>query len=152
MDSFSVKVTIVLVALWVSASSFTQPQRYESRQSSLFMARNVEEPEAKGNFFSNLFSELDNFVEDATSRRLGAGAQFYGKRKSEFYGKNDKGKKKNSGLADPTEDYQGPTNSGYFTWQKDEKTGMVKPVTRMKKKNIERNPRFWDKYFTPNDD
>lgn len=112
------------------------------------MAKKTEEIESQGNFFSNFFSELDNFVEDATSRRLGAGSQFYGKRKSGFYGNDDKGKKKNAKIADPLEDYQGPTNTGYFTWKKDDETGMVKPVTRMKETNIERKQTFWDKYFT----
>lgn len=50
-------------------------------------------PKKKG-FFGNFFEELDAFVDDATSRRLGAGAQYYGKRKSSFYGANDANKKK----------------------------------------------------------
>lgn len=48
------------------------------------------------------FDELDAFVDDATSRRLGAGSNFYGKRKSNFYGDADQGKKKNRQVADPT--------------------------------------------------
>ena len=48
------------------------------------------------------FEELDAFVDDATSRRLGAGAAFYGKRKSKFYGEGDKGRKKDKSVADPT--------------------------------------------------
>ena len=58
--------------------------------------------EKKGNFFSNFFQELDNFVDDATSRRLGAGQAFYGKRKSSFYGEGDSGKKKDPNVFDPT--------------------------------------------------
>ena len=50
-------------------------------------------PKKKG-FFGNFFEELDAFVDDATSRRLGAGAQYYGKRKSSFYGANDANKKR----------------------------------------------------------
>ena len=46
-------------------------------------------------FFANFFEELDAFVDDATSRRLGNGASFYGKRKSSFYGENDVNKKRN---------------------------------------------------------
>ena len=46
--------------------------------------------------------------------------QFYGKRKSSFYGKNDSNKKRNSRVASVDEDYQGPTNTGYFVWKKDE--------------------------------
>lgn len=71
--------------------------------------------EKKG-FFSNLLEEMDAFVDDATSRRLGAGSAFYGKRKSSFYGDEDKNKKKDNAQADPTEDYQGPSQSGYFKW------------------------------------
>lgn len=29
----------------------------------------------------------------------------------------------------------------------DEETGQMKPVTRMKNKNIERNPKFWDRVY-----
>ena len=63
------------------------------------------EPEPKGNFVTNFFSALDDFVDDATSRRMGNGAKFYGKRKSGFYGKEDKFKKTKRGF-DPSEDYQ----------------------------------------------
>ena len=52
-----------------------------------------EQPKKKG-FFANFFEELDAFVDDATSRRLGNGAQYYGKRKSSFYGKDDANKKR----------------------------------------------------------
>lgn len=98
-------------------------------------------------FVSNFFEELDAFVDDATNRRMGNGAAFYGKRKSEFYGKEDVRKKKNKNMPDPLEDYQGPKKSGYFQWKKDE-NGMLRPVTRGKKQTvIERNPNFWDKAF-----
>jgi hypothetical protein len=52
------------------------------------------EPAKKKGFFANFFQELDAFVDDATSRRLGNGAQYYGKRKSSFYGQEDSNKKK----------------------------------------------------------
>ena len=100
-----------------------------------------------GNFISNFFDELDAFVDDATNRRLGNGAAFYGKRKSSFYGEEDFMKKMDKSVPDPTEDYQGPKKAGYFQWMMDEETGQMKPVTRMKKQNIERNPNFWDKAF-----
>jgi len=90
--------------------------------------------------------EVDAFVDDATNRRMGNGAAFYGKRKSEFYGKDDIKKKKNKNAPDPLEDYQGPKKSGYFQWVKDD-DGMMRPVTRMKGQNVERNPSFWDKAF-----
>lgn len=53
-----------------------------------------DEPQKKG-FFQNFFEELDAFVDDATSRRLGNGAQYYGKRKSSFYGEGDANRKTN---------------------------------------------------------
>ena len=55
--------------------------------------------------FDKFFEELDAFVDDATSRRLGAGASFYGKRKSNFYGENDSGRKQDRNLADPTGEF-----------------------------------------------
>ena len=48
------------------------------------------------------FEELDAFVDDATSRRLGNGSKFYGKRRSNFYGSNDKDRKRDRTVADPT--------------------------------------------------
>merc|ERR1712071_443210 len=111
----------------------------------LYRSKNDEEPEEeKKGFFANFFEELDNFVDDATSRRLGAGSAFYGKRKSGFYGEEDTGRKKNAKDFDPTEDYQGPSGAGYFKWLPDE-DGRLTPVTRMKEKNIERKKNFWDK-------
>ena len=44
----------------------------------------------------------------------------------------------------------GPAKSGYFQWMQDEDTGEMKPVTRLKKKNIERNPSYWDRAFDKN--
>lgn len=94
----------------------------------------------------DFFAELDAFMDDASARRLGNGAAFYGKRKSNFYGEQDSMKKSNPRQPDPTEDYQGPTTAGYFQWQRDEE-GQMRPVTRMKGKVIERNPSFWDRVY-----
>jgi hypothetical protein len=52
--------------------------------------------------FGEFMEELDAFVDDATSRRLGNGSKFYGKRKSNFYGDKDSGKKGDKKVADPT--------------------------------------------------
>lgn len=93
-------------------------------------------------FFAKFFEELDAFVDDATNRRLGNGAAFYGKRKSSFYGEEDFMKKEDKDVADPTEDYNGPKKAGYFQWVPDE-NGELRPVTRLKGQNIERNPKFW---------
>lgn len=46
----------------------------------------------------SFFKELDNFIDDAFSRRLGNGSAFYGKRKSNFYGEQDKNKKQSDGF------------------------------------------------------
>jgi hypothetical protein len=95
----------------------------------------------------NFFSELDAFMDDASARRLGAGAAFYGKRKSNFYGTNDKNKKSNKNIPDPMEDYQGPTSTGLFRWMPDE-NGQLRPVTRGNRQTIiERNPSFWDRFY-----
>lgn len=52
--------------------------------------------------------------------------------------------KKQSKGANWEEDYQGPTNTGYFVWKKDEESGEVKPMTRLKGKVIEKPKRFWE--------
>ena len=105
--------------------------------------------DGKADFFDGVkefFQELDNFLDDATARRLGNGAAFYGKRKSNFYGKNDKNRKADPSRPDPLEDFQAPLNGGYFQWMPDE-NGDLRPVTRMKKKVVERSPSFWDKFY-----
>ncbi|EEC50947.1 predicted protein [Phaeodactylum tricornutum CCAP 1055/1] len=105
--------------------------------------------EEGGGFFrgvSSFFKELDAFMDDATARRLGNGAAFYGKRKSNFYGEQDKNRKRDRSMSDPMEDYQGPTNAGYFQWMPDE-DGQMRPVTRMKEQIIERNPKYWDRVY-----
>lgn len=60
-----------------------------------------------GEFFEKLGQELDNFADDATMRRMGNGAKFYGKRKSSFYGEEDTQRKKDPLVADPDEDWRG---------------------------------------------
>jgi hypothetical protein len=130
--------SVLTLALVASCGAFVpQPQH----------ARSVET--ARNGIFDKmgeLFEELDAFVDDATARRLGNGSKFYGKRKSNFYGTEDSGRKDDRAIPDPTEDYQGPTSTGLFTWMPDE-NGQLRPVTRGKQKNIERNPNFWDKVY-----
>jgi hypothetical protein len=48
-----------------------------------------------------------------------------------------------------SEDYRGPTSSGFFKWVPDE-TGELRPVTRMKEKNLERNPNY-EKFYSEQD-
>lgn len=85
----------------------------------------------------NFFQELDNFMDDASARRLGNGAAFYGKRKSNFYGDKDAMKKSDPQKFDALEDYRAPSTGGYFQWMPDE-DGQMRPVTRMKNQVVER--------------
>jgi hypothetical protein len=158
-----------LVALFSAVTGFAPIQ-----QPARFTTSLNEGGDERGGIFGaigNFFEELDAFVDDATSRRLGSGSAFYGKRKSSFYGKKDKNRKDDRDTPDPTEDYQGktrkgatppvllaltkaslyfitgPAQAGYFQWMQDEDTGEMKPVTRLKNKNIERNPKYWDRVY-----
>lgn len=100
--------------------------------------------EGKGGFFGAIkgaFEELDAFVDDATARRLGNGAAYYGKRKSSFYGKNDKMKKRDRNVADSREDFM-VQSGGNFKWMADD-NGVMRPVTRLKNKSLEKPLDFW---------
>lgn len=88
-----------------------------------------------GDFFSGIGQALDDFADDAMDRKLGNGAAFYGKRKSEFYGKDDDMRKVNPRIARADEDYAGPRNTGYFQLIKDDEGNMV-PVTKMKGREV----------------
>jgi len=129
----------VVATLFAATSGFAVlPQSPRRAASPLAMAP----PEKKkGNIFTAFKEEMDSFVDDAINRRLGAGAQYYGKRKSSFYGAGDKGKKKDRNVFDNEEDYRGPANAGYFKWMWDDETGQMIPVTRMKEKNVEKRIR-----------
>ena len=144
MKQSTVAIFCLLLSTHSTIDAFTTLSKPNTIQST---KTQLHSEEKKGNIFSNFFEELDAFVDDATNRRLGNGAAFYGKRKSAFYGEEDFMKKLDNEVPDPTEDYQGPKKAGYFQWMMDEETGQMKPVTRMKKKNIERNPNYWDKAF-----
>lgn len=97
--------SLALMMCFTNVISFSVPPRtfVVSRgfNQPLYMAQGEEGGEKKG-FFANFFEELDNFIDDATSRRLGAGQAFYGKRKSSFYGADDTGKKRDNSKFDPT--------------------------------------------------
>merc|ERR1712113_883678 len=90
---------------------------------------------------SNFFEELDAFVDDATARRLGNGAAYYGKRKANFYGANDSMKKSDRNVRDSTEDYM-VQSGGNYKWVQDE-NGKLRPVSRMKERNLEKPLEFW---------
>ena len=139
--------SLLVKAFTPSSSNIISPSQSKSNKSSSKSTQLYAEEEKKKGFLASFFDELDAFVDDATNRRLGNGAAFYGKRKSAFYGEEDFMKKLDNSVPDPLEDYQGPKKAGYFQWMMDEETGQMKPVTRMKKVNIERNPNFWDKAF-----
>ena len=76
------------------------------------MAEEKAAPNPVASFFSKLGKGLDDFVDDAMDRKLGNGDKFYGKRKSNFYGAGDEGKRAFEG--DSSEDYAGPRTGGYF--------------------------------------
>ena len=110
----SASVSVTLLAIGLAAFALNDIAAFSSSSNNLCRAKSPSvivaqsafdddeyEPPKKKGFFANFFEELDNFVDDATSRRLGAGAQYYGKRKSSFYGKDDTNKKRTSGF-DPT--------------------------------------------------
>ena len=71
------------------------------------------------NFFEKLLKELDNFADDAMGRRLGQGAKFYGKRKSNFYGEDDPLRKSDAGSFNSEEDYSGPAGGSFFVLSKE---------------------------------
>ena len=105
MRFFAVALVAALSLVAIEVHGFSVPQSRSSRSTSR-LASGENEPEQKKGFFANFFEELDAFVDDATSRRLGAGSAFYGKRKSNFYGSNDKGRKKDRFMPDPTGEFQ----------------------------------------------
>ncbi len=83
--------------------------------------------------FGDFFEELDNFIDDATMRRMGNGAKFYGKRKSSFYGKDDAMRKKDPKVADEAEDWRGPGGGSFFVLSK-ERDEQGRPVGFLSRK------------------
>ena len=110
----------IILALFQLSTAFLPTQSW---QSTCQTALRAEENDGGGGPFQGVkkfFAELDAFIDDASARRLGNGAAFYGKRKSNFYGEQDKMRKSDRDTPDPTEDYQGPSGAGYFKWMPDE--------------------------------
>lgn len=91
-------------------------------------------------FFDNFLEELDNFVDDATMRRMGNGAKFYGKRKSKFYGEKDSQRKADNSVSDRSEDYSGPAGGSFFVLSKerDEQGRPLGFLTRKEARDLER--------------
>ena len=121
----------------------TQTQTHTTTSSTSKTSLNAEQKKKKkkGNFFTNMFEELDAFMDDATARRLGNGAAYYGKRKSSFYGSDDKMKKSDRTVADSQEDYM-INAGGNYKWVKDE-NGIDRPVSRMKGNSLEKKESLW---------
>ena len=142
MKSLSTLFLVVAVLLLVDvAEGFTTTPNSSTRTGTQLCA------DKKGNgnpvfgAISNFFQELDAFVDDATARRLGNGAAYYGKRKSSFYGSEDSMKKDDRDISDSAEDYM-VKSGGNYKWITDE-NGQMRPVSRMKNKNLEKPLEFW---------
>jgi hypothetical protein len=90
-------VLMVAAALVAETQGFAPTQQPRSSATSTTTQRN-------GIFdkVGEFFEELDAFVDDATSRRLGNGSKFYGKRRSKFYGEQDKDRKLDRTVTDVT--------------------------------------------------
>ncbi|KAJ1635012.1 hypothetical protein T492DRAFT_969626 [Pavlovales sp. CCMP2436] len=85
------------------------------------------------NFFQKLAQGLDDLVDDALDRKLGNGASFYGKRKSNFYGTQDEMKKADPRAKNAEEDYKGNAGGSYFIWDKELDMPLTRKQVRMKK-------------------
>jgi hypothetical protein len=107
MQSQYLLVWVVLAAVVTVNAFVTVPTTKQQQQQQQNSRAGVETTSLNGVFdkMSEFFDELDAFVDDATSRRLGAGAAFYGKRKSKFYGEKDTGRKSDPTVADPTGEF-----------------------------------------------
>jgi len=138
----SVSTLFVLAAVLLVSEGFTPTSTPRSSRTGMQLF--AEKKEGGNPIFgaiSNFFEELDAFVDDATARRLGNGAAYYGKRKSSFYGSNDSMKKDDRNVADSAEDYM-VNSGGNYKWITDE-NGQMRPVSRLKNKNLEKPLEFW---------
>ena len=88
-------VVLSLIVLSHAVTAFVTPSFYPSFVT--VSSSCCSDSSTLNGLFDGFFEELDNFIDDAMSRRLGAGSAFYGKRKSSFYGDEDSGRK-----SDPT--------------------------------------------------
>jgi hypothetical protein len=77
-------------AFAVATQAFAPPGGLERQPTSRSLSKNNnndkggggEKEQPKGGFLKGLFSNLDNVVDDFVYKRMGAGEQWYGKRKS----------------------------------------------------------------------
>lgn len=93
LKSYTIEL-VLLLCIIQQTTAFSPSHLSTRKHTPLSMSFNEEEQPKKKGFFQNFFEELDAFVDDATSRRLGNGAQYYGKRKSSFYGEDDANRKR----------------------------------------------------------
>ncbi|OEU11308.1 hypothetical protein FRACYDRAFT_246422 [Fragilariopsis cylindrus CCMP1102] len=133
--------TVVVVVEGFVPTVVSRISTQTSRTTSLNAENEQKKKKKKGNFFTNMFEELDAFMDDATARRLGNGAAYYGKRKSSFYGAEDKMKKSDRDISDSEEDYM-INAGGNYKWVKDE-NGIERPVSRMKGNSLEKKESLW---------
>eukprot|EP00536_Pseudo-nitzschia_multiseries_P015637 jgi/Psemu1/43315/gm1.43315_g len=141
----SVSTILVVAALVLVSEGFaptpTTPSASRTTSTSTELCAEKEGGNPIFGAISNFFQELDAFVDDATARRLGNGAAYYGKRKSSFYGSNDSMKKQDKDVADSEEDYM-VSSAGNYKWITDENGQMI-PVSRMKNRNLEKPLEYW---------
>ena len=99
-----VNIVLCLLLSLSTVSGFVAPKPLMNSPVTVLGMQGGDDEKQGGIFgaIGDFFEELDAFVDDVTSRRLGAGAAFYGKRKSSFYGKQDKNRKQSKGVPDPT--------------------------------------------------
>jgi hypothetical protein len=138
VDGFA-PTTVVSIRISTSATTTTSTTTTTSLN-----AENKNKKKGNGGIFgaiTNMFEELDAFMDDATARRLGNGAAYYGKRKSSFYGSDDKMKKSDKDIADSEEDYM-INAGGNYKWITDE-NGIDRPVSRMKGNLLEKPTSLW---------
>ena len=125
----SMELLALLLALPYAASLVTQPRLSSVHLRAATTAARSPAPFA--NIFEQFLKEVDNFVDDAVGRRLGNGANFYGKRKSSFYGEEDEMRKQDADQADAEEDYNGPAGGSFFVLgERDEQGRPLEFLTR----------------------
>mmetsp|Transcript_1749 Transcript_1749/g.2491 ORF Transcript_1749/g.2491 Transcript_1749/m.2491 type:complete len:157 (+) Transcript_1749:128-598(+) len=143
MKSISTIFLVAAVLLAVAAEGFTnsRPQTTTHSHSQLFAEKKKDGGGGIFGAMGRMFEELDAFMDDASARRLGNGAAYYGKRKSNFYGENDAMKKSDKDVSDSAEDYM-VTSGGNYKWITDE-DGQLRPVSRMKSTIVEKPAALW---------
>lgn len=92
---------VLMASVTLLSEAFVRPCCKIEKTPSLALFAERTQPNGFVGAISNFFDELDAFVDDAANRRLGNGAKFYGKRRSNFYGAGDTMKKVDKDVFDP---------------------------------------------------